>query len=380
MSIIKDIRHVALEHSMPAEKAYGMARGLTAVRQTSLIEIETADGVVGVGEAWGPAVVTRAYLSLIAPYFIGREIYDVEQVWKTILAKHYHWGLQNQMTTCMSGIDVAARDAIGKTLGVPLYKLLGGRARDRVAIYASGGYITDDPDNPMRAQMERVAAAGHKAAKIKIGLSPESDEERVAIARDVLGDDVELMVDANGNYTLDGALASMERIEPYRIHWYEEPLAPQDVDGLRALHGSAPMPIATGEALYTSFEFKRLLDEHILDVAQPDISLCGGLGEARRIADLCHLAHTRISPHVWGSAVGLAAAAHFVASLPNYPHAANEPWPIYVEYDVGENALRDDLLRQPFEVADGLLSVPEGPGLGIEIDPAALDRYRISVA
>ena len=378
MPVIKDIRLIALEFSLPDRKAYGMARGLTARRQSSIIEVETRDGVVGIGEAWGPAAVTAAYLELIRPYYLGREIFDHELVWSLLVNKHYHFGVQNQMTTCVSGINVACHDAIGRTLGVPVCKLLGGKARERVPVYASGGYITRDPDFSFESQLRGVADRPFRAAKIKIGLGPESDAERVRMAREILGPDRRLMVDVNGNYTVDLALESMRRTADYDIHFYEEPLPPHDFAGYGQLRARAPVPIATGEALYTAIDFKRLIDVGGADVLQPDLTLCGGLDQARAIATLAQLANVRLSPHVWGSAVGLAAAVHLVAGLPPAPHTDNVPWPSLVEYDVGPNALRDELLVEPLRLVDGALVVPDGPGLGIELDRSAVKRFRVN--
>ncbi|MGH7117829.1 MAG: enolase C-terminal domain-like protein, partial [Acetobacteraceae bacterium] len=212
-------------------------------------------------------------------------------------------------------------------------------------------------------------------AKIKIGLGASSDVARVEAARERLGDGVLLMVDANGNYTLDEAMESMSRLAPYGIHWFEEPLAPQDIFGYAALRQRAPMPIAAGEALYTAWDFKRLLDSRAVDVVQPDITLCGGLRVAREIAVLARLNHVRLSPHIWGGAIGLAAACHFVASLPDYPHSTNVPYPPFIEYDVGDNPLRDDLLVEPIRPMRGCLQLPEGPGLGVRLDEDMTARY-----
>jgi D-galactarolactone cycloisomerase len=378
VSRIRDIRLIALEFALEERQAYGMARGLTARRQASIIEVETRDGVVGIGEAWGPATVTAAYLELIRPYYLDRELYDHELIWSHIINKHYHLGLQNQMVTCASGINIACYDALGRTLNVPVCKLLGGKARDRVPVYASGGYITNDPDFSFERQLEMVAERPFRAAKIKIGKGPDSDVERVRTARGILGSERKLMVDVNGNYTVDLALDSMRRLADFDVHFYEEPLPPHDFAGYGALRGRAPIPVATGEALYTAVEFKRLIDVGGADVLQPDLSLCGGLDQARAIALLAQLANLRISPHVWGSAVGLAAAVHFVASLPPAPHTDHVPWPTLVEYDVGPNALRDALLAEPIRFVDGDLLVPDGPGLGITLDPAALKRFRLN--
>jgi D-galactarolactone cycloisomerase len=316
------------------------------------------------------------YLELIRAYVEGSDLFGQQHVVSRILATHYHFGIQNQLLSVLSGIDIAVLDAQGKTLGLPVAQLIGGKARDRVPAYASGGYLTVDPEAGYPEQLERLRRAGCRAAKIKIGVGPRNDAVRVRQAREALGPDTLILVDSNGNYTLDLALESMARIGEYGIGWYEEPLAPQDFEGYRRLRERATVPVATGEALYTAFDFKRLLDGGGADVVQPDLTLCGGLAQGRLIAQLAMLHHVRLSPHVWGGPVGLAAACHYVASLPDYPHSLNVPAPTLVEYDVGENPLRDELLREPVRLRDGYLEVPEGPGLGVEPDPAALDRFR----
>src|SRR6185436_15629094 len=159
------------------------------------------------------------------------DVADIELAFQLIIARHYHFGIQNQLMACLSGIDMAAKDALGKKTGLPLCRLIGGRGAERVPVYASGGYITETPDKDFSPQIELIAKGGHRAAKIKIGLNPASDEARVELARKILGDSVALLVDINSNYTLDIAKASIRRIAPYNVGWVEEPLAPQDFDG-----------------------------------------------------------------------------------------------------------------------------------------------------
>lgn len=375
MSAISSIRFIPLSVSLPQGKAYGMAKSLATARQTTLVVVETRSGVTGIGEAWGSPAVNQTYLPLLAGYLKDCDVADVELVFSRIVARHYHFGLQNQLMACISGIDIAAKDALGKETGLPVCRLIGGRGADQVPVYASGGYITEDNDRDFTPQMEAMAAAGHGAVKIKIGLSPKSDLARVKEARRVLGEDVELMVDINSNYTLDLAKATLATLAPYRISWVEEPLAPQDISGYELLQRCSPVPVATGEALYTVHDFQRLLERRAVDVVQPDLSLCGGFWQGRRIADLAELHHVRLSPHVWGSGIGLAAAAHYVASRSPSPQAQNAPWPTLVEYDVGENPLRERLLKDPLVATKGLLPVPTGPGLGIELNWSAVEQY-----
>ena len=299
MARIRDIRLIPLGYRMPDVQAYGMARALTAERGCALLEVETEDGVVGIGEAWGPPRATAGYLEVIKAAYVGRELYERELIWSDIICRRYHLGLQSQLTACVSGINIAIYDAMGKTLGLPVCKLLGGHARDRIPVYASDGYLTGDPANQLPAQLERIEERGFAATKFKIGLNPKFDEERVRLARRILGDDMLLLVDANGNYTVDLALESMRRIASYDIHFYEEPLPPQDFRGYEILSTRAPIPVATGEALYTVWDFARLIEARAVDVVQPDLTLCGGLDQAKGIALLCQLHNVRYSPHVW---------------------------------------------------------------------------------
>jgi D-galactarolactone cycloisomerase len=373
--LIRDIRFIPL--SAPLARPYGMAKSLASARQTTLVVIDTEDGPAGIGEAWGMPQVNLAYLPFLKGYLVGAHAADVELVFTRIIARHYHFGVQNQLMACLSGIDIAAKDALGKAVGLPVCRLLGGRGSDAVPVYASGGYITEDPERDFAPQIEAIAAAGHRAVKIKIGLGPDSDEARVATARRILGEDVDLMVDINSNYTLDLAKAAIVRLAPYRIAWVEEPLSPPDVDGYELLQRTSPVPIATGEALYTVHDFKRLADRHAADVLQPDLSLCGGFWQGRRIADLAEASHLRLSPHVWGSGIGLAAGVHYVASRSPYPQAQAAPWPTLVEYDVGENPLREAILTEPLRAVDGAIAVPNGPGLGVELDWDAVQRHRL---
>lgn len=372
---IKSVQFVALSVPLGSGKAYGMSKSLATGRQSTLVRLTLEDGTVGYGEAWGMPAVNKAFEPLLSGYVVGTDVFEIEHCFTRILARHYHFGHQGGFMWAIGGIDIAAKDAMGKLTGLPVAQLLGGRRISRIPVYMSGGYLTETPQADYRPQIEKMAEGGYRAVKIKVGLDPASDEERVAIARELLGDDVEILVDINSNYTLDVALETMARIERYRIGWLEEPLAPQDFDGYAALRRRAAMPIAAGEALYTVFDFNRLVQAGGADILQPDLSLCGGFWQGRKIAELALANHLRISPHVWGGAVGLAAGLHFIASLPAHPHSDNIPKPVLLEYDLGANPLRTELLKSPIKVRDGFAELPEGPGLGIEIDEEAVARY-----
>ena len=377
MSRIRDIRLIPLRYEIPAGKAYGMARSLSTARQATVVEVLTEDGVTGIGEAWGPPRAVAGTLDVVKPFYLGRSIHAHEHALSEIWGRLYHFGVQGHMTALISGINIALHDARGRTLGVPVADLLGGRGRDTVPAYASDGYFTNDPDLQLDRQVERFEGQGFPGCKFKIGINPRSDELRTRLVRDLLGPDALLMVDVNGNYTVDLALESMRRTLDIGIHFYEEPLPPQDFEGYRRLSERALVPVAAGEALYTVFDFARLMKDRAIDLVQPDLTLVGGLDEARKIWTLCQVHNIRYSPHVWGSAVGLAAAVHFMAALPAYPHTDHEPYPRMLEYDVSDNPLRTELLTRPLEPVQGAIAVPDGPGLGVELDPDAVARYRI---
>ena len=377
MPTIKDINSIGLEHDLGESNAYGMARGLTSVRSATIIILETDTGISGLGETWGPPTMVKAALEILKPYFIGRELADHALITPYFYAQRYHLGIQNSFTSCLGGIDIAAFDAIGKLHGVPVCQLLGGTSQDRIPAYASDGYFSVNPKNKLKDQLLSFLDRGFLGVKIKIGRGPNDDANRVAFAREALGSDIYLMVDGNGNYTSDIAQKSMQRIKDYDIHFYEEPLSPTDFDGYARLRSKSDISLAAGEALYTTNDFKRLSDVGGCDIWQPDLTLCGGFTVGKEIAALARTSHVQISPHVWGGAVGLAAALHFASAQTPWPHTDNIPHPALFEYDQGDNILRDKLLKTPIPCVDGHLIVPMGPGLGIELNWEIVDKYRV---
>jgi D-galactarolactone cycloisomerase len=375
---IRSIEVLGLAHALPTGKAYGSARALQQRRSSTLVRLRTEDGVEGIGEAQAPFPLVRAQIDLWRAAFVGTHLTDRELVFSGLLNRSYHMGLAGPLIAAYSGINIAMLDALGKTLGLPACRLIGGLARSEVQAYATGVYITEQPARDLAPQLETIVRLGFPAAKIKIGLGSGSDAARTAAARKALGEEALLMVDANGNYTVDMALESMRSVAAHRIHWYEEPLPPHDYAGYAELRSRAPMPLSAGEAHYMAHDFQRLLQGRCIDVAQPTVASCGGLDEARRVAELCRLHNVRVVPAAWGSAVGLAAALHFAASLPPYPHTSAAPVSQMVEYDVGENPLRDELLAEPLRPRKGVLAVPQGPGLGVTLDESALKRFASS--
>jgi D-galactarolactone cycloisomerase len=377
MPKIARLEITSLEYVLARGKGYGNARGVNNRRNCSLITLTTDDGVVGIGDAAGPLGVIREYVKLLTPSFVGQSLYDFEIVATQLRNKLYHFGTHNHFIAALGGVNIAVLDAMGKTLRVPVHDLIGGKVSDRLACYATTGYFTDDPKVDIAAQLSAIDPGRFVGAKIKIGAGIASDVERVRAARDVLGDDALLMVDYNGNYTVDVALDSIRQIEPFRIAWAEEPLPPFDIKGYAELRRRSPVAISAGEAHCSVHDFKQLIDARAIDIVQPPLTGGGGFGEMKAVALLAQMNNLRVSLPCWGSAIALNAAIHFAASLPNWPHTENAPYPMLVEYDVGDNPLRDLLVHDPVQPANGRLPVPKEPGLGLRLNAEIVARYTV---
>ncbi|WP_126664937.1 mandelate racemase/muconate lactonizing enzyme family protein [Haloterrigena salifodinae] len=373
---ITDVQAIPLAHSLPDGEGLGDARGFGTDRGTTLVRLETDDGTVGWGEAFAPGPMATATIeTMFADDVVGMDPFEVESLAENSYTDPYHFGGDVVVQSAVSAIDVACWDIIGKSVGRPVHRLLGGTRCEELTPYASTMYFTE-ADRPIEEPIRDAVEEGFTAAKIKIGADPESDAERVRTAREILGDDADLMVDMNGNYRPHQAVKSARAIEEYDVTWIEEPVPPENASGYRELRGKIDIPIAAGEAHYGRFEFKDLIDDRTVDIVQPNLGRCGGLSEARLIAGMASTENVAVRPHIWNSAVGMAAAVQFAASISNYPHTRNVPEPMLIEFDRSENPMRSELLETHFDPSGGTIDVSQEPGLGIEIDQDALERYR----
>lgn len=377
---VSSIDAIPLAYPLDDGHGYGSARGTVDQRVSTLIRVESDDGTVGWGDAFGPPRTMATLVDeLLADVVVGMNPFEVESLCEEIYTGLYHFGSSGLLQSAVSGIDIALWDLLGRSLDTSVSNLLGGRKRSTVTPYASTMYITEwgqDPAEPIQEAVDE----GFTAAKIKIGRGIDDDIERVRTARSILGDDAELMVDCNGNYRPQQAAKLANAIEAYDVHWLEEPLPPEDLDGYERLQQRVDVSLAAGEAAYARFEFDELFERGTIDVAQPDVCKCGGLSEARLIAKLATTHNVAVSPHVWTGAIGLAASLQFAASLPSYPHSTNVPEELLFEFDRADNALRSELLDDPIDPTGGEVSIPDGPGLGVSVDRDVVERYRIDEA
>lgn len=355
-------------------QAYGSSRGIVQARETTLVKIVSSDGVVGWGESFGPTAAVVQLVRELGAELVGSPVAPPGPFAAVTMQRHYHRG-GGLNTAAISGIEIALWDVLGRTLGVSVSTLLGGRARESVTPYASTGYVRGDRDLARFASGLENDSAGLRAAKIKCGLGKTEDRARAEVARDVLGPGGYLMVDFNGNYSADQALASIAFLQDLDLAWVEEPLAPDDISGLELLRPLG-VPLATGEALYGRSSFRDLITGRLVDFVQPDVTKVGGLLEAKNVSELARAWGIRFSPHVWGGGIALAATLQLLASVPDYPHTAVVPEPLWLEFDRGENSLREKLLTQAFCPQNGEILIPDGHGLGVEVDETALDSLR----
>jgi D-galactarolactone cycloisomerase len=265
---------------------------------------------------------------------------------------------------------------------LPVYDLLGGRVRDRVAVYATGLYYTagEFPDR-LLAEAVGYVEAGFLGMKTKVGGLPlAEDVKRVAAIRAAIGPDVQLAVDANQAYNAAAAIRLGQRLADLDLAWFEEPVDAHDLDGYLRVKAALPMAIAGGEVLRTRFEFKEFLTRNAFDIAQPDVVNVGGITEMQRVAALANTCGVLVNPHVWGSPVMIAATLHLAATLPSCPRArAPQPFvqePV-MEFDRTPSALREELCERPFDQEGGYVAVPAGPGLGIQVNEQVLARLTV---
>jgi D-galactarolactone cycloisomerase len=345
------------------------------------VEVITDDGIIGWGECYGPAAVTRTIVeSLLAPRIIGRDPFDVEVIWEELYNRVKDYGLTGMTISGISGVDIALWDIIGKACNKPIHKLIGGAFRSEVQAYATGLYFynMDEVMQDAVRDAEAFAAEGFGAIKMKIGLGDiDKDFERVAAVRKAVGPKMRLMVDANHCFSVPMAIRLGRRLESLNIEWFEEPISPEDIDGYVEVTRALDMAVAGGENEFGRFAFRNIVARKAMDIVQPDVCAAGGITECKKIASLASAHGVECVPHAWGTAIGLAATLQFIAALPDMPPSL-VPMPPMLEFEQTENPFRDHLALEPIVHHNGIVAVPGGPGLGIDIDRSVIERYRVA--
>ncbi|NVP55255.1 mandelate racemase/muconate lactonizing enzyme family protein [Mycoplana rhizolycopersici] len=350
-------------------------------RSHVLVEIECDDGTVGWGECLGPARANAAVVATYAQWLVGADPRETEKLWAVLYNALRDQGQRGLTITALSGIDIALWDIKGKRFGVPVSTLLGGRFRNEVRAYATGSFKREGVDRveDNAADAARYWAEGFHATKIKIGFGVEQDLAVIRAVREAIGSEMRLMIDANHGYDVLEAVDLGRRAAQYDIDWFEEPVVPEQLDAYRAVRARQPIPVAGGETWHTRWGMREPVETRAVDILQPDLCGVGGFSEARRVADMAALHGVRIVPHVWGTAVQIAAALQFMAAMVPNPVRVNPIEPI-LEFDRTENPFRQAIVTKPIEHVRGVVKIPDGPGLGIDIDRDALAEFRMGDA
>jgi L-alanine-DL-glutamate epimerase-like enolase superfamily enzyme len=385
---IKSIEARWIHVPIPEAQQHVSDFGKIASFDSTLVRIETECGLVGYGEAKeevGSEGNNTALAMLInnkfGPLLIGEDPRDITRLWETMyngVRDHYALargrvfpilGRRGITISAISGIDIALWDILGKSLNVPVWRLLGGRKASRMPAYASGGWAdVAEIGNQLNSYVQR---GGFGAVKMRVGVmdgSVAASANRVKAAREGLGPDIGLMCDAHGTYSVAEAKQFCRAVEDFDLIWFEEPVTADDKKGCAEVRASSTVPIAVGESEFNRFDFKDLAELRAADIFQPDLAICGGITEAMRIAAIASAFNLRLAPHLWTGAPAFAAGMHV---------AAASPAGFILEYSLGANPLLHDLVEESFLVEDGTIAIPDRPGLGITIKEDFVKRYTV---
>jgi L-alanine-DL-glutamate epimerase-like enolase superfamily enzyme len=371
---------------IPYERQHTSDFGRIASFDSVIVKVETDAGLVGWGEAKagvGSAASAYGLAAIInldyAPLLVGQDPRDVSRLWDVMyntpregyaLDRGHvlpQLGRRGLSISAIAGVDIALWDLLGKSLGVPVWRLLGGRRAERMPAYASGGWA--DESGIGEQLLGYVAQAGFRAVKMRVGVmdgEPHRSAARVRAARKALGPDVKLMADAHGTWTVSEAKAFCRMVEDCDLYWLEEPVTADDKSGLAEVCRASTVPIATGESEFTRHDFREIAELRAADVLQPDLAIAGGITEGVRIAAVASAYNLRLAPHLWSGAPGFAAGIAL---------ATSQSAGFILEYSLGANPLLHELVHEKFTVVEGLLEIPDRPGLGITVDEEFVRRY-----
>ncbi len=349
------------------------------IQDDVVVRVHTDEGITGVGESDASPEVVKSIVDApaswmrsrgLAGMLIGQDPLHTERLWDELYYGTLWLGRGGVAISAISAVDIALWDIKGKALGLPIHTLLGGARRDSLPVYAS--MLFEHDRGLMRERAQRYIAEGYRAVKFGWGpMGPDlaTDVALVRAAREAIGDEAALLVDAGAPWTVREAIRRVDAFQEYRPFWLEEALTSDDLAGWAQVTAAARgMRIATGEQETLAKAFRDLLEVGRVDVVQPDLARAGGFTQGRRIADLAIANHALLVPHAWKSGILVAASLHFAATLPEIP---------FMEYTVAESPLRKELVRSDVQVVNGIAQIPHSLGLGVEVNEEIVERYRV---
>ena len=389
MKITKITSHV-LQYDMPEELGY--SQQYYNKRSAHLVEVATDEGITGWGECFGPGTIAIANKTIvekvIQPMILGDDPLDRDVIWHKCYNLMRDHGQKGMPLQALSGVDIALWDIAGKVANLPIAKLIGGMHRDKVPAYGYGMMLRDEPIDDLASRFEDEAATikamGFKATKMKIGKGATDDIKLIEAVRRGIGDDFDFMADANHAYTTPDAFYVGRALDETNAYWFEEPVAPEDLDGYRELRAGLKTNISGGEAEFNRWGWRTILENRGLDIAQPEVCALGGISEYLRVLALCHAHFTPVVNHVWGSAIAVATNLQLLAAQPVIPGGLHPREPM-LEFDTTDNKFRDNLLVEPLNIQQqvsmngGYVNIPTKPGIGVEPDPDFIKTYELDL-
>ncbi len=383
---IANIEAFWLSCPIPKEKQHKSDYGLLTHFDMTLVVVTTDTGLQGYGEAKAAvgssgvcASIVTCIESEIKPMLIGEDASEISKIWEMVYSGsrgHYALsrgrkfpilGRRGTTISALSGVDTALWDIKGKLLGVPIVSLIGGSCREKMEAYASGGWADV---HSIGAQLNGYIARGFKAVKMRVGIMDETVQnsiDRVKAARQAIGNDIKLMVDAHGTFNVPEARQFCKGVEECNLYWFEEPVSPDNRHGTAAVRSNTFIPIAAGESEYTAFDIRDMIEVKALDIIQPDSAIIGGITESLRVSALAHTYQLELAPHCWGSAFSFAAGVNIAFASPSA---------VLIEFSSGGNPMMYDLVNEKIDVSDGFIAQPAHPGLGFTPNWDFVDEFK----
>jgi D-galactarolactone cycloisomerase len=346
-------------------------------RKICIVRIVTEDGYEGWGEGYGPGGLVKAGIEYLSKVVLNKEALNHEQIWMDMYRVAYDYARKGVLLSALSAIDIALWDLKGKILNLPVSTLLGGRIREKVSVYASGLYFThgNGQVNKLVKEARSLKEEGFKAIKMKVGLGIQKDTEHIRAVREAVGFEIDLMVDANHAYSLKEAKKLLPVLSDYKIRWLEEPVPNEDHHGYKQLRNIGTVAIAGGECEYLKHGALEFLSAQCVDIFQPDTCACGGITELKKMIAISESFFINVTPHNWGTGIAIATNLHVISNIQASPQRLI-PFEPVLELDCSPNRLRNGFIKKEFKPDQGVLQIPDGPGLGIEIDKELLETFR----
>ena len=387
---ITSIKSYVLRYEL--DKELGYSKQYYKHRTVHLVEVETDEGITGWGECFGPGNIALANKfiveKVIQPLIIGEDPINKEYIWHKVYNLLRDSGQKGMPIQALSGVDIALWDILAKKANMPLYQLVGGKCNNDIPVYGYGMMLQKKSINELvelfKEEAKIIKSKKFRAMKMKIGLGPKDDLKLVQEVRSVVGDDFKLMVDANHAYNLNDALNVGRGLDELNIHWFEEPIAPEDYDGYKELKVKLKTNIAAGEAEFTKYGWNQLIKNKCIDIAQPEVCGLGGITEYLKVSAMAQANFIPVINHVWGSAVSMSVNLHLLTAMPDMPGGLF-PSKSMLEFDTTDkNIFITDLAEENFSILDqvknnnGYAKPLETPGIGINPDKEFIKSFEIN--